>query len=109
MKRSIALLALMLPLLGVTGSAQASSPDWKTCGQVHYQGKNWLRAEAKSVGCRKALKVTRVFANGSLDRLCDTATHCVIEGFDCRIDNLLNKVLCKRGEARVRMRPARRH
>jgi|SRR5215203_1387577 len=109
MKRSIALLALLLPLLGVAGSAEASTTAWKTCGKVHYDGDNWLRAEAKSVGCRKALKVTRIFANEDLDRLCDTATHCVIEGFDCRIDNILNKVLCKRGEARVRMRPVQRH
>src|SRR6476659_3897514 len=105
MKRSIALLVLLFALLAVTGSAQASTTAWKTCGQVHYDGDNWLRAEAKAVGCSTALKVTRIFSNEDLDRLCDTATHCEIEGFDCRIDDILNKVICVRGEARVRMRP----
>jgi hypothetical protein len=105
--KKLVLVVLALVLLIPAGSAQASSsPSWKQCGKVHFAGKDWIRSEAKAVGCRKALKVTRVIASRPGYPTCDTATHCQIEGFSCEIENLSKRVICVSGEARIRMRPA---
>lgn len=110
MKKVLVGFALVLFLLLPLGSAQASSsPSWKTCGKVHFSGDDWIISEAKIVGCRKALKVTRVIANRPGYPTCDTAQHCQIEGFSCEIENQRKKVICVRGEARIRMRPARQN
>lgn len=106
MKKVLVGCVLVLFLLPVGSAEASSSPSWKTCGQVHFAGDDWISSEAKAVGCRKALKVTRVIANRPGYPTCDTATHCQIEGFSCEIDNLNKKVICASGEARIRMRPA---
>ncbi len=102
---SLAFLYLVGLLAMPASSPAVGSTPWKDCRQLHYQGERWVQTEARLVGCKLALRITRRVAFHPSHKDCPSLEGCELLGFKCPFIEDSGKIVCFKGKARTRMRP----